>query len=195
MLYFDKWINREAATNELLAKKVEIDFNDFEDERNKDTLFYAYGRRLRWSDFKGKPSPSSRFAAEIFPFFAFEESRNIENSVIKVDLNLKTYLVRSYSWVKDFARNSYTLNHEQRHFDLMKIASEQFRKNIISQDLRVDNYEGVLSVEYLNILREMNRRQVQYDLETKHGTDEVAQKNWNLKIDKELRLLQVLGAN
>lgn len=193
--YFDTWINREAATNELLAKKVEINFDDIEQEQNNDTLYYAYGRRLSWSDFKGKPLPSSRFAAEIFPFFAFEESRSIENSVIKVNLKLKTYLVRSFSWVKDFARNSYTLNHEQRHFDLMKIASEQFRKEIISQKLRPDNYEGVLSVEYLNTLREMNRRQVQYDLETKHGSDEEAQKTWNLKIDKELRLLQALGAH
>ena len=50
----------------------------------------------------------------------------------------------------------------------------------------MDNYQGILSVEYLETLREMNRMQVQYDTETKHGVDQAAQKRWDELLDKEL---------
>jgi hypothetical protein len=193
--YFDTWINREAPTNELLAKKVYINLQDFERELKNDTLFYVSGRNLSWSDFMGKPQASSRFAAEIFPFFSFEESRRITDGVIRIDLRLKSYMVRSFSWVKDYARNASTLNHEQRHFDLVKIASERFKQGIKNEDVRVDTYEGILSVQYLDCLREMNRQQVLYDQETKHGTDPAAQEKWNMKIDRELKSFKLVRAS
>lgn len=193
--YFDTWINREAGTNELLAEKVTLSFRDNNSQRYKDTLFYDRNRPLSWSDFKGRPLQSSGFAAEIFPFFSFEESRKIANSVIRVDLNMKVYLVRSFSWVKDYARNSYTLNHEQRHFDLVKVAADRFKRKIGEQSLTADNYEGILSFEYLESLREMNKMQVQYDKETGHGTNQAAQEAWNFKIDKELKSINLLGLN
>lgn len=185
--YFDKWINREVSTNEKLAERVKISFHNFERQLSNDTLFYAPGRNLKWSDFKSPPDFKSRFAAEIFPFFSFDESSRIVDGEIKVNLNLKVYLVRSFSWVKSFAQNVYTLNHEQRHFDMVKIAAERFKENIGKETLTVDNYQGIISFEYLESLREMNRMQLQYDQETKHGTDQLQQERWNRIIAEKLR--------
>lgn len=190
--YFDTWMNSEALVNEKLAKKVEIIFKDFEKETQKDTLYYSLNRPLGWSDFKSRPDAQSRFAAEIFPFVSFEESADVVNSEIRVELKMKVYLVRSFSWVKDYARNAYTLNHEQRHFDMVKIAAERFKKKIRNSDLTVDNYQGILSVEYLESLREMNLLQVQYDTETKHGTDQAAQQRWNRRIDDEISSFYIM---
>ena len=189
--YFNTWINREAATNEKLAEKVIVSFSEFKVGSNIDTLFYSISRLLAWKDFKSKPDVSSRFAAEIFTFFSFEEKSEIENSVLNVGLRLKIYVVKGFSWVKDFARNSHTLNHEQRHFDMVKIAAERFKKKISSESLTVDNYQGILSVEYLESLREMNRLQEQYDDETKHGTNLAVQNKWDRKIEEELRSYNV----
>lgn len=195
LTYFDIWINREAPVNELLAKKVLVNFHDFEKELKNDTLFYAPNRKLSWSDFLGKPQSSSRFAAEIFPFFSFEQSNRITDGVIRIELKLKSYIVRSFSWVKDYARTANTLNHEQRHFDLVKIASERFKQAIKNENFRVDNFEGILSVRYLDCLREMNRLQVLYDKETNHGTDAVAQAKWNLTIDRDLASFKLVRAS
>jgi hypothetical protein len=164
--YFDTWINREAATNEKLAQNVKVSFTDVEKESKDDTLWYSNNRPLAWKDFKSKTDASSRFAAELFAFFSFEERSEIKNGVVNIGLKLKIYMVRSFSWVKDFAQNSYTLNHEQRHFDIVKIAAERFKKKINNEKLTVENYQGIFSVEYLESLREMNRLQELYDGET-----------------------------
>ena len=186
MGYFNSWINQEADRNEKLAKNLELTFTEVKNDLKSDTLFYESNQPLSWADFKSKPDARSRFAAEIFPFLSFEESYKVVKGVIKIDLKLKVYLVRSFSWVKDYARTQYTLNHEQRHFDIVKLSADRFKKRIKKENLNVDNYQGILSVEYLETLREMNRIQVQYDAETKHGADEAAQQKWDELIDKEL---------
>ena len=185
--YFDKWMNREVLTNEKLAEKVRIKFSHTEKSLSNDTLFYASGRTLQWADFKSRPDNKSRFAAEIFPFFSFDESSTMVNGEIRVNLNLKVYLVRSFSWVKGFAQNSYTLNHEQRHFDMVRIAADRFKERIGQETLTVDNYQGIIAFEYLESLRDMNRMQLQYDKETGHGTDQVQQERWNRLIEDKLR--------
>ncbi len=190
MQYFNVWINREAATNEKLADKLRITFTDLARESGGDTLFYSKTRPLLLSDFTSAPDIKSRFAAEIFSFFSFEESSSVANSTVFVNLNVNAYLIKSFSWIKTFAADSYTLNHEQRHFDIVKIAAERFKENIKNQSLSIDNYEGVLSMEYLESLREMNRLQVQYDKETGHGTNPGMQAVWNQRIDAELLTLQ-----
>lgn len=185
--YFNKWINQEAGRNEKLARSLELTFTDVRNDPKSDTLFYEPGQPLSFADFKSKPDVRSRFAAEIFPFLAFEESYKVVKGVIKIEIKLKVYLVRSFSWVKDYAMTQRTLNHEQRHFDIVKLSAERFKKRIKDEDINVDNYQGILSVEYLETLREMNRIQVQYDTETSHGSNEATQRKWDELIDKELK--------
>ena len=184
--YFDKWINLHVSTDEKLANKLSLTFLDYPFETSTDTLFYSKKQKLSWTDFRSIPNFSSRFAAEIFPFFSFEQNAKIDKGIINIELVLKTYLVRSFSWVKYEARTPYTLNHEQRHFDIVKLIVENFKNKIKSANLTVDNYQGVLAVEYLESLREMNRMQVMYDSETSHGTNSANQKKWNDKIDDQL---------
>ena len=185
--YFNSWIDREADTNEKLARKLKLSFREVSHPLKSDTAFYSANRRLTWSDFKSIPDKNSRFAAEIFPFFSFEQNSSVVDGTIHVNIVPKVYMVKSFSWVKDHARNAFTLNHEQRHFDIVKIAAERFRKKIAKEMLTVDNYQGILSVEYLQILREMNALQKEYDNDTKHGTDMASQNRWNSRIDSEIR--------
>jgi hypothetical protein len=53
--------------------------------------------------------------------------------------------------------------------------------------LPVDNFDGIINVEYLDTLREATSMQKQYDAETRHGQDQQVQARWNDKIDGELK--------
>ncbi|MEO8794653.1 MAG: hypothetical protein ABI390_04245 [Daejeonella sp.] len=184
--YFNKWIIAEAATNEYLARSVQLNFID-ETQINADTVFYDYKRPLNWKDFKSKPLGDNKYAATVFAFFAVESQNKISNGVIQVDINLKAYVVKNFSWVRDFARNSATLNHEQKHFDIAKIVAERFKKKLQNETLNPDNYEGIISFEYIESLRELDTMQKQYDNETQHGTNPLMQSVWNQKIETELK--------
>ncbi|NEU07208.1 hypothetical protein GZH53_02685 [Flavihumibacter sp. R14] len=193
--YFNNWINKEAGSNENFAKEVVLVFEDYEPRDPSDTVFYSVQRRLTWMDFKSPPNNNSPFVAEIFPFLSFDQSSDIVNGVINIRIIPKVYFIKSFSWVKGSSRNPYTLNHEQRHFDIVKIAEQRFKKKLIAEKLTVENYQGILSVEYLQILREMNAMQKEYDLDTKHGTDTAMQDKWNKRIDTELKSYFISGAH
>ncbi len=191
MEYFDKWIISEAPTNEYLAKSVRLNFIDENQTNNPDTVFYNSKKPLNWTDFRSKPLGDSKYAATVFAFFAVESKNKMDEGVIQVDIKLKAYVVKDFSWVRDFAKNPSTLNHEQKHFDIAKIIAERFKQKLTKETLTADNYEGIISFEYIESLRELDKMQKQYDNETNHGTDPAMQNLWNQKIKTELESLLV----
>ena len=189
MEYINTWMNQQANTNIKLAKGVKISFTDFTEKPEGDTIYYSFARPLTWNDFQSKiPADKEKYEAEVFPSFGYEEKTQLVNGIINIRLAVKASLPKSACWVKENSRNSYTLNHEQRHFDLAKIVTEHFKKKLkAADDLTVENYDGPINVEYLESYREMHNLQKQYDDETHHGIDHSAQQRWNEKIDKELK--------
>jgi len=185
LLYLNTWMDKQADTNIKLAKEVKVTFTDYKEKKEDDTIYYSAKRPLTWDDFKADV-PSSKYDAESFPGFGYYEHAEVVKGILKVELAIKVYLPKSASWVKDYARTPYALNHEQRHFDIVKIVAEHFKKKISTEPLPVSNFEGPINVEYLESFREMNRLQKQYDNETRHGSDQTAQQRWNDKIDAEL---------
>ena len=187
-VYFDSWISIQANDNPKLAKGVRVTFSDFieRDKPQDDTVYYSPSRPLTWNDFRDHPH-STRFTAEVLPGFGYSENAEVENGVIKVHLAMKVYLPKSSCWVRDGGMSDYSLNHEQRHFDIVKLVSEHFKEKIAALKLPVYNYEGPVNVQYFESFREMDQLQKQYDNETGHGLNEGAQQRWNERIDKELR--------
>jgi len=121
----------------------------------------------------------------------YDQHAEIVKGIVNLHLTVKTCLPKSACWAKDDSRSDYTLNHEQRHFDIAKMVSEHFKQKLAAGKLNVDNYEGIVNMEYLDTYREMNIIQKQYDDETRHGTDTAEQGRWNLRIDKELKALGI----
>ena len=186
VIYLNNWINTQSKTNEILARGVRFNFKDRMKNEDADTLFYDPERPLSWRDFKGKPLNNSKYAASVFSFFAVESKNKLTDGIVLVNMNLKVYLVRNFSWVRDYARDAYTLNHEQRHFDIAKIISERFRKKLLNEKISVANFEGIISFEYIESLRELDRMQKLYDGETRHGLNSAMQKVWDERVEKEL---------
>ena len=187
LVYLNTWMDQQAGKNIKLAKKVKVYFTDYHDSSGVegDSVYYNTRRPLNWNDFQSKVY-SSRYDAEVFPVIGYDEHADISNGIINLRLEMKVCLPKSACWVKSGSRNDYALNHEQRHFDIVKIIAERFKLKILQEQLPVNNFDGPLNVDYLEAIREMNRMQKQYDSETVHGTDPSAQEEWNNKIDNEL---------
>ncbi|MGN6637656.1 MAG: hypothetical protein ACTHJ8_02010 [Mucilaginibacter sp.] len=186
LTYFNKWINKAANGNVLLAKRVKVSFSDYTQKPEGDTIYYSVNRPLTWTDFQEKPRESN-FEAEVFTSIGYNERTEVVKGTIDINIELKVELAKSDCWVRGRGADNYALNHEQRHFDIEKIVAERFKHKVMSMHLPVDNYDGPINVEYLETLREATRMQKQYDAETRHGLNTQAQAEWNDKIDKELR--------
>ena len=189
LAFFNSWINSNAETNAVLAKAVKLRFADYTDTPEGDTIYYSVKRPLTWADFKDRPR-DSHFEAEILPVIGYTEQNQVVNGIIYVDMSIKVSVAKSDCWVKGL-KDDYILNHEQRHFDIEKIAGERYKKKLLAVKLPTDNFYGPINMEYLEALRDATRIQKQYDAETRHGQDRVAQEQWNEQIDKELRELGV----
>lgn len=184
LAYFNTWINKQADSNIKLAKGVKLIFSDYTEKPEGDTIYYSAKRPLKWDDFQQKP-PASKYEAEVFPSISYGEQAEVVKGIVCVHISLKPYLPKSACWVKNGARTPYNLNHEQRHFDIVKLVMEHFKQHLLKEKLTVDNYDGPINMQYLDSFREMNDLEKQYDDETNHGMNESVQEEWNKKIDKE----------
>jgi len=187
LVYFNDWMKANDSDNRKLAKNVKFSFTDYAEQHEGDTIYYATNRPLTWADFQSQYKPSGRFEAEVMPGFGYDQQAEITKSVINVRLNLKAYVPKSACWANYTGRDAYALNHEQRHFDIVKIIVEQFKQKILAAKLTPDNYEGFINVQYFDSFRDMNAMQKAYDRETDHGLNQFAQAEWNDRIDRELK--------
>ncbi|WP_266205746.1 hypothetical protein [Pontibacter kalidii] len=186
LAYFNKWMEENVSTNPRLAKSIKVIFSDYTAASAPDTVFYSPSRPLNWNDFTGSPSKPSKFAAAVFPGFAYEGRSEVVNGELHLYLDMKVYVLQSSSWVKPDSRNDYSLNHEQKHFDLVKLVAERFKKKITPEILSVEDFNSIIQYHYIESFREMNQLQDQYDAETQHGLNKVVQEQWNRKIAEEL---------
>lgn len=184
--YLNTWMDREADRTEKLAQGIKIHFTDYTRHAEADTVFYSPNRPLTWKDFRAEPR-ASVYAAAVLPSFAYEGRTQVINGIIHIYITMKVFVVPEGSWAKENAKDAYALNHEQRHFDIVKLIAEHFKQRIQPKNLTIEDYNSIIQYEYLEAYREMNKLQNQYDNETQHGIDQAAQTRWNQKIDDELR--------
>lgn len=182
--YFNNWMNMQAEGNVLLATGVKLNLTDY-NKADEDTIYYNANRPLNWADFREK-APGSHYTAEVFPGLGFDEHVAVVNGIINLDVALKVYLPKSACWVKYDSRYSEVLNHEQRHFDIVKIISERYKQHLLHTALPPENYDGALHAAYFEYMHEMNVMQDSYDSETSHGQNNTEQEKWNKKISAEL---------
>ena len=188
LVYFNNWINTQAPTDLRLARNVRFTFSDFSEKTEGDTIYYSPKRKLRWDDFQSRNMSSGKYQALVMPGLGYDQDAKIVNGTVQVHISVKAYLPKSAAWSRPTGRDSYTLNHEQRHFDIVKIIAEQFKEKVRNAGLQPDNYDAFLNMQYLDSFRDMHAMQKAYDNETSHGLNRSAQAAWDDKIDKMLGL-------
>jgi hypothetical protein len=168
-----------------LAKSVRLEIIEKSRKSDQDTVFYDSNRPLNWKDFLDKPNSTSRNNAVIFTSLAMEGNPFMEDGVLVLPLEVKVYMLPGSSWVRNEGKNDYSLNHEQRHFDVTRIVGNRLIKKLKALKLNPDNYEAEVNDAFFDSYREMNKLQEIYDARTRHGLDN-AQYHWNTIIDKGL---------
>jgi len=188
LLYFNNWMKVNESGNRKLARSVRFMFNNFNEQPEGDTIYYSPARRLTWNDFQSKLRPlDNSFSAEVLPEIGYQEHDEMVKGVINVYISLKPNVQKSSSWKDEINMNSYSLNHEQKHFDIAQVVMLQFAQKIKDAHLTPDNYEAFISMQYFDSERDMAAMQKAYDRETSHGMNKSAQADWNDKIDALLK--------
>jgi len=188
--YLNQWMDKNVGSHPLLAKEVKVVFADYADNPQEDTVYYSPDRPLVWDDFRATPR-ANKYAASIFPSFSWTGRSEVVDGVLHYQIETKVYMLKNSSWVRKGAANAYGLNHEQRHFDIVKIVVERFKRRLAEMELTPEDYDALLGYQYIETYREMNQLQDEYDGETNHGINTSAQEKWNQWIDGELEKYSV----
>lgn len=187
--YLNNFMNKQAESYPALAGGLTISVTDIKTRTSasNDTVFYDPDRALTWDDFRALPPPANRYAAQIMPGVSYEGHSRVDKGKINVLLKLKVFMIKSQSWVKEVGHNDYALNHEQRHFDIARLAMERFKQSLNPDSLSLNDYNSNIQYRYIEMYRGLGERQQRYDAETLHGINQAAQTHWNGQIDTELR--------
>lgn len=184
IVYFQDWYQSQAAENRSLAKTFRLEIIEPKYPSTTQKRYYDPSRPLTWDDFQDVPNPTSRFNATIFANFSMQGVSLMESGSVVQTLEVEVHMVPRQSWVKE--KSDYGLNHEQRHFDLVRIIVNRMIDRLEKMELSLDWYQATINQEYLATYREMNRIQEIYDGQTRHGLDREAQARWNEWIDRGL---------
>ncbi len=141
-------------------------------------------RKLSWSDYKGKPDPSSDAAASTSTSLGINYGISAEHFTYKI----KCSLSKNKSWVR--YKSDYVLSHEQGHFDITEIFARKLNKMMSEYKFDKNNYRHDLDKIYQNIIDEKDAFQDRYDIETDFSRNKVKQAEWLMKIAKMLEELK-----
>jgi hypothetical protein len=187
LIFFNDWIKDHATYNRKLAKNVKLQIFEKSRKSDQDTVFYDSNRPLTWNDFLERPSRTNRNNAMIFTSLAMEGNPFMEDGELLLPLEIKVYMLPGSSWVKPDGKNDYSLNHEQRHFDVSRIVGNRLINKLKALDLNPENYEAEVNDAFFDSFREMNKLQEIYDARTRHGLDRNAQYRWDNILDQALK--------
>jgi hypothetical protein len=189
VMYFDEWMKENYDKNQKLIRSLKLIINSdylMENPEKGDTIFWSPTRKMTWADFTGTMPKSSRYSAQIFNNFEYFAPLELADGVLSIHLKMKVYMLKSGSWTSSTNLSEYSIAHEQVHFDLTKIVVERFKQKA-KAILTVDNYDSELQLLFIEMYREMNRLQKEYDDESNHSINVLGQQKWQQFVDVELR--------
>lgn len=137
---------------------------------------WSSSRKLTWSDFQGKPDPTSTNAAltnsSIKAEFGYDNKKLTHSIQCRFNKNL--------SWGR--IRNEYILNHEQGHFDLSEGYARILHRDLETYAFNSKTVGDDINKIYQNVMKQHVQAQQQYDLESNHSLDTAAQRKWDHRI-------------
>lgn len=172
---------------QLTNSNLDSEFTELQQEEKNDTIHWSSIRKLTWNDFNGKPDNKSEYKAMTFSKVEIKHE-SFDNHFI---INIISVFSCPLSWSKN-TESSRLLKHEQLHFDITEIAARYIRKEFIQHDI---TDISILSSSLQDIYNKYNRIfrdsiNSMYDEETEHGTIADKQREWEIKIAKELKVLE-----
>lgn len=154
-----------------------------------DTIYYKPGKKLIWTDFKGKPVAASPAAAITESGFGYKASMQSYRNKTSLVITVYCYFNKKTSWVKKNMDSDYALLHEQHHYDITYINTCFFIQKLKQAKFNLSNYDYLLTKIHDESFEAMDKMQDAYDGQTSNGRIKNMQTSWNKKIDAQLAIL------
>lgn len=146
---------------------------------------------LTWDDFKGVPDLENLFDANTNSGISYSWSLRSSEKEIEFLYSVETYFYPDLSWAKPEKRSVGLLSHEQLHFDITELHARKLRKAMKNYKLPVqEKVKSELRKMYRDVEFSRKQMQEQYDLETDHIQNPMAQRTWEIFISSELEKLK-----
>lgn len=147
--------------------------------------YWSSSDKLKWCDFKGKVPIEVQPAVRAVCPHDIIVSPFREEGIL--NYKVEVFFLKHLAWSKD--TSSYTLAHEQLHFDIAEVYARKLRKSI-KETVARDGSEIDLKIIIEDLLVEEHKVQDDYDRETAHGIYRKHQLEWEKRIVRELELLR-----
>lgn len=151
----------------------------------KDCIEWSGERKLKWSDFKGKPNRLSRNEALTDSGMSIGLKCDDRSS----EVTINCFFDRNGSWAKD-DRTPYLLAHEQLHFDITELFVRKLRKQIDKLGNDCKKLNEHIEEFYNENYKEFVQYQNDYDSESNHSLNKEKQAFWENKVARELEELK-----
>ena len=146
--------------------------------------------KITWDDFQGVPDVRTNLKAMTNSGIGYE----IQCVNGELEFNVWTYFNKNMSWVKDGARSERLLEHERLHFDITELYTRKFIQQVRQLNDPCGRDVEKIQHMYEDNMNDYNAFQNRYDRETKHSIDQEAQKEWNERVQNQLKQLEMFSS-
>lgn len=143
-----------------------------------DDVLWSAERPLQWADFSGTPDYENDFVKALTAS-SIRYSYGCENGYI--NYHIESVFKKSQSWVKEEARTTYHLSHEQLHFDITELYARKLRNALDKKQFpchRMYAFEQTIR----QYLQDWRNEQSTYDKETFFSVKRAEQADWEFEI-------------
>lgn len=144
-------------------------------------------RKLTWSDFQGKPDPSTGNAALTSTSINIDYSYNTK----ELKYTIRCQFDPAKSWGR--VRNNHILGHEQAHFDIAEIHARVLYKMLMNYKFKNASVNEDIAKIYETVMQQHHDMQSQYDSETDYSRKPGIQQDWETKISETLGSLTMFA--
>lgn len=157
-------------------------------QRAEDSLLWDAHRKLTWQDFKGMPERDPLVGARTFSSIKYRLFHNQDTFYTDVSC----VFLKRVSWKVTSKASDYSLNHEQRHFDISEVYARKMRAEFAAYQFRRKTVAKDIAAIFNRVCDEKDSVNMLYDKETLLSLDKDKQEAWNRKIDQLLIYMEAL---
>lgn len=160
-----------------------FDCDVVEKHKENNLILWQPNITLTWDNFKGVPDSLSEYKAMTYTQIRYN-SKLFDDSVV---FQVTCKFIENLSWSKDKTSKN-LLKHEMLHFDIAELVTRKIRKEfLLHKSIDIFETAEILKKIHYNFTETVSDSiNAKYDSDTNHGKIEEKQKEWELKIAKEL---------
>lgn len=169
----------------LAAQNFEVKVVMKQSSAQPNEIVYRKGLQLTLADFQGEYEPGMNAIAMAYSGVALQFKAYTKGATTYIEIEMYPSFDKRRSWCLAAHRNAYTLEHEQRHFDITALSACALYQRLKTYPFTKDFQQEILRIKEAHV-RDNEAEQDRYDQETNHGILRDKQAQWNEKIKKGL---------